>query len=306
MNRLKFSAIILLLSLAFIFTACESQKENEYTVVVTTNIIGQMVESLVKDIDNVQVEVLMGPGVDPHTYTPTAGDVQKIYQADMIFYSGLHLEGKMTEVFDKLRAENVGIHAVAEEIKSEKLLRSDGEIDPHVWWDAELWLQTVEPVGKILEENLPEYSEIIEKNTLVYCGKLQETDCEVRKLINSIPEDRRILVTAHDAFNYYSRAYNIPVMSIQGLNTNAEAGAGHINELAKELSRLKIAAVFPESSVSDKSIQVLLEASSGYGHKLKMGDELYADSLGNDDTEQGTYWGALLFNTNSIVEALKN
>lgn len=306
MNRLKSSLVIVILSLIIMLTACESQAEDEYTIVVTTNIIGQMVESLVKDIDGVKVEVLMGPGVDPHSYAPTAGDVQKIYKADMIFYSGLHLEGKMTEVFEKLEDDQVKIHAVAEVLDPGDLLKDDGEIDPHVWWDAGLWLQTVEPVGEFLQENLPDHRDLIERNTLVYCGKLLDTDREVRDLIKTIPESRRVLVTAHDAFNYYSRAYGIPVMSIQGLNTNAEAGAGRINDLAKVLAKQKIPAVFPESSVSDKSIQVLLEAAEGYGHQLNMGEELYSDSLGNQDTDQGTYWGALFFNTNSIVNALKN
>lgn len=304
MKKLKSRMLILVLCLMFILTACQKQSKDGYQIVVTTNIIGQMVKSLVKDVDNVHVEVLMGPGVDPHSYTPTAGDVQKIYNADMIFYSGLHLEGKMTEVFDKLEKEGVAIHAVAEVIDPEKLLVADGEIDPHVWWDASLWAQTVEPVGSILQENLSENRELIAKNTKNYYNELRETHKEVKDSIESIPKEKRVLVTAHDAFNYYSRAYNIPVMSIQGLNTNAEAGAGDINQLAKTMNELNISAIFPESSVSSKSLEVLLEASEGYGHKVRFGSELYSDSLGNEDTPQGTYRGAIMYNTNSIVKAL--
>lgn len=299
----RFFAFALSIGLLFL-TSCKKETSSEYRIICTTTMVADLAEHLVGDY--VEIDTLMGPGIDPHSYTPTAGDVDRILSADFILYSGLHLEGKMTEVFEKLEEQDVKIHGVAEYLDPKDLIITEGgAYDPHVWWDAGLWSKTIDPLAKALSEALPEYSKEILSNGENYKQELLNLDREIQAEVKTIDKEQRYLITAHDAFNYYSRAYDIPVYGVQGLNTNDEAGAGGINELAHFIVEHKVPAIFPESSVSSKSVEVLIEATEGLGHKVILGEELYSDSLGNPNTEEGSYRGAMIRNTNRITKALK-
>lgn len=308
----KLFTILGLSSLMF-FTACSGNKdifgaeaEGKVKVVTTVGMIGDVAKNI--GAEHVFVQSLMGPGVDPHLYKASAGDIERMNQADIIFYGGLHLEGKMVELFESL-AEKQTVVAVSENLKEADLLAAkagmSGSYDPHIWFDVELWSQTVDVMVKTLGEKDPANVEIYKKNAEAYKVKLLDLDKWVSEQIKLISESQRIMITAHDAFNYFGRAYEMDVRGIQGISTAADYGLKDLESLINLIVEKKIKAVFVESSVSPKSIEALREGVKNKGWDLKIGGQLFSDAMGDRNTFEGTYIGMVTSNVNTIVNALK-
>ena len=274
-------------------------------VTTTTNVITDLVENI--GGDHVFVTGLMGPGVDPHLYRPSAGDVKKLQNADIIFYNGLDLEGKMGDIFVKIGKEGTSVLAVSENIPSESLLtlENDGNFDPHIWWDVKLWSEAAKVVASGLKEYDPKNSEKYDKNLSQYLNQLEILNSNNLNKINSIPQEQRVLVTAHDAFQYFGHTYGFEELSIQGWSTDSEAGIKEIQNLADEISKRKIKALFVETSISPATIEALEAAVQDRGHDVVIGGELFSDAIGEKGTFEGTYVGAFTHNIDTIIEALK-
>ena len=274
-------------------------------ITTTTNVITDLVENI--GGDHVSVTGLMGPGVDPHLYRPSASDVKSLQNADIIFYNGLDLEGKMGDIFVKIGREGTSVWAVSENIPPESLLILDanGNFDPHIWWDVELWTEAAKVVATGLKEYDPNNSENYEKNLLEYLNQLDSLNSNNLNKINSIPSEQRVLVTAHDAFQYFGHAYGFEELAIQGWSTDSEAGIREIQNLADEISKRKIKALFVETSISPATIEALKAAVQDKGHDIVIGGELFSDAIGEKGTAEGTYIGAFTHNIDTIVKALK-
>jgi len=257
--------------------------------------------------DKATVEGLMGEGVDPHLYKPTRNDVAKILDAHVVFYSGLMLEGRMTDTFVKAARDGRVVHAVTELIDESYLLEPPGlagHWDPHVWMDVKAWSRAVEAVGKALSDYDPANAASYTSNVAAYRAQLTELDEYVKGVIASIPQERRVLITAHDAFNYFGRAYGIEVLGIQGISTESEAGLSDINRLVDLIVDRRISAVFVESSVSDKNVTALVEGAKSRGHSVTIGGRLFSDAMGRTGTYEGTYVGMIDHNATAIARAL--
>jgi len=274
-------------------------------ITTTTNVITDLVENI--GGDHVSVTGLMGPGIDPHLYRPSASDVKSLQNADIIFYNGLDLEGKMGDIFVKIGREGTSVLAVSENIPPESLLILDanGNFDPHIWWDVELWTEAAKVVATGLKEYDPNNSENYEKNLLEYLNQLDSLNSNNLNKINSIPSEQRVLVTAHDAFQYFGHAYGFEELAIQGWSTDSEAGIREIQNLADEISKRKIKALFVETSISPATIEALKAAVQDRGHDIVIGGELFSDAIGEKGTTEGTYIGAFTHNIDTIVKALK-
>jgi manganese/zinc/iron transport system substrate-binding protein len=266
-----------------------------------------MVADLVGRVGGSHVEVtpLMGEGVDPHLYKASGGDVARLNRADMIFYSGLHLEGRMGDVLSRLARQKPAF-AVTDDLDHERLLRVGPEqFDPHVWFDVGLWRECVSLVEKSLADFDPVHSADYQRQAQNYRDELAKLDNCCREQIAAIPSERRVLVTAHDAFHYLGRAYNIEVKAIQGISTQAEAGVGTINDLVDFISRRKIKAVFVETSVSERNIQAVVEGCEDRGHHVVVGGQLFSDAMGAAGAPEGTYVGMVRHNVETIRRALE-
>ncbi|MGI8981508.1 MAG: metal ABC transporter solute-binding protein, Zn/Mn family [Pirellulaceae bacterium] len=267
-----------------------------------------MVADLARNVGgkHVEVKALMGAGVDPHLYKASPGDLSLMSNADMVLYSGLHLEGKMTEVFENLAREKPAVPVAERGIPHDQILEVEGGAhDPHVWFDVSLWSQAAAAVRDALISFDQAHADDYKANAAAYQARLAKLHEEAKTTIATIPKEQRVMVTAHDAFRYFGRAYDIEVRGIQGISTESEAGVKQINDLVKFLSERKIKAVFVETSVSDQNIRSLLEGSSASGHKVVIGGELFSDAMGNDGTPEGTYEGMVRHNVETIVKALK-
>ena len=266
-----------------------------------------MVADLARNVGgkHVEVKALMGAGVDPHLYKASPGDLSLMSNADVVFYSGWHLEGKMTEVFVNLAREKPAVAVAEKGIPHDQILESDGAHDPHVWFDVSLWSLAAGAARDALIEFDPPNATDYKANTAAYQKRLAKLHEEATKTIATIPKEQRVMVTAHDAFRYFGRAYDIEVRGIQGISTESEAGVKQINDLVTFLTKRKIKAVFVETSVSDQNIRSLIEGAGAGGHKVEIGGELYSDAMGKEGTEDGTYEGMVRHNVNTIVKALK-
>nr|WP_307258504.1 zinc ABC transporter substrate-binding protein [Oikeobacillus pervagus] len=293
-------------------TACggnqASNPANEDEKVKVTATTGQIAD-IVKNVgkDHVEVTALMGPGVDPHLYQASQGDISKLSKADMIFYNGLHLEGKMGEIFEKMKKGKPTI-PVAERIPNGKLIHtkdSSGNVDPHVWFDIDLWIYAVGAVEEGLIKQDPKNKENYSNNAKEYVQKLKSLKEESQKRIGEIPEESRILVTAHDAFGYFGKAYGMDVMGLQGLSTDSEYGLKDVQKIVDTLVDKNIKAVFIESSISEKSINAVVEGAKKQGHTVSIGGELFSDAMGEEGTDEGTYIGMYKHNIETIVSSLK-
>lgn len=268
-----------------------------------------MIADVARTIAGPHAEVigLMGAGVDPHLYKATQGDLNRLSNADLILYNGLHLEGKMADVLVKM-ARSARTIQVTESIPEDQLREPpefQGQHDPHVWFDVMLWSKAAERIRDALIEADPAHKADFEKNAAEYLAKLKETDAYVRQRISEIPKEQRVLVTAHDAFGYFGRAYDIEVMGLQGVSTAAEYGAQDLTRLVDVIVQRKIKAVFVESSISPKSIEALVRGVEGKGGTVKIGGQLYSDAMGADGTPEGTYIGMVRKNADTIADALK-
>jgi manganese/zinc/iron transport system substrate-binding protein len=286
--------------------AAVSETPNNKVIVTTT--IGQIGDA-VKNIggEHVEVHSLMGPGVDPHLYKAKQSDIGKLQEADIIFYSGLHLEGKMLEIFEKMNEEKP-TYAIADSIPKDKLRKDAADntaMDPHVWFDIDLWKIALEQVRDGLIEKDPAHKEDYIRNTEKYFSELDELKKYAEQEMKKIPEEQRVLVTAHDAFNYFGAKYDLQVKGLQGLSTDAEYGLGDVQSLVNTLVDRNIKAVFVESSISEKSINAVIAGAEDKGHEVSIGGELFSDAMGKDGTDEGTYIGMYRHNVDTIVDALK-
>jgi manganese/zinc/iron transport system substrate-binding protein len=268
-----------------------------------------MIADAAKNIGGKRVEVraLMGPGVDPHLYKASEGDVSRMANADIIFYNGLHLEGKMTEVFYKMKGR-VKTVAITETIEREKLLAPpefEGAFDPHIWFDVSLWIESVKNICHVLVEFDSGNAEFYNRNLERYLAVLDSLHLFVLEQANLVPLEKRILITAHDAFNYFGRSYGFEVRGLQGISTASEAGTGDVQVLAEFIFRKKIPAVFVETSVPPRYIEALQAAVRSRGFSVVIGGNLYSDAMGNPGTPEGTYVGMVEHNINTIVSALR-
>ena len=299
--------ILILFVLTLVFSCKNDKQTNGKLNVVTTT---SMITDLVTNIggDNINIQGLMGSGVDPHLYKASEGDVSKLANADLIFYNGLHLEGKLVEVFEKMGSQNINTIAIAEIIDKNTLIGSDyfqSNYDPHIWFDVSYWKQTTEYVVEKLSEAIPEQKATFKANGASYLEKLNALETKLKSTIETLPKEKRILVTAHDAFNYFGKAFGFEVVGLQGLSTATEAGVQDVQKLAAFIIEKDVKAVFVESSVPKRTIEALKAAVNSKGHNVQIGGTLFSDALGNAGTIEGTYIGMFEYNVNTIVNALK-
>ena len=303
MKKIVFAFLTLLC-----FLACkESGPTNGKLNIVTTT---TLLTDLLKQIggDKVNVQGLMGSGVDPHLYKASAGDVTKLSNANLIFYGGLHLEGKLVEVFGKMEGQNIKTIAVSDALDEKSLIGSENfasNYDPHIWFHVHNWKLITTFVTQKLSEADPENKGFYQENGEVYLEKLKVLDTEIKAIIETLPEEKRILVTAHDAFNYFGQAYGFEVMGLQGLSTATEAGVQDVQNLSNFIIEKRIKAIFVESSVPRRTIEALQAAVNAKNHHVIIGGTLYSDALGNAGTVEGTYTGMIKYNVKTIVDALK-
>lgn len=276
-----------------------------FTALATTGMIGDAVKAVVGDAG--KVEVLLGSGVDPHTYKPTRVDIARLSSADIVFYNGLLLEGKMTDALVRVASSGRPVIPVTEALDEKYLLEPegfDGQYDPHVWMDAGGWKKAVEAVRDSLVKFRPALADTFRANAARYLGELDKLDKYAREILATVPKESRVLVTAHDAFNYFGRAYDFEVLGIQGISTESEAGLKRIQELVDLIVQRKIGAVFVESTVSDRNVRALIEGARARGHTVKVGGELFSDAMGQPGTYEGTYVGMIDHNATTIARAL--
>lgn len=298
---------IILLSIFTLSFGCknDTKASGRLNVVTTTT----MITDLVKIIggDAIDVQGLMGSGVDPHLYKASEGDVTKLVNADVIFYNGLHLEGKLVEVFEKMGSSTKTPIALADEIDKTTLIGSDyfaSSYDPHVWFDIDYFMQFTTKVSSVLSEKDPENATLFKKNEALYIDQLEKLKTNVNTIIETLPNEKRILVTAHDAFNYFGKAYGFEVIGLQGLSTATEAGVQDVQNLAAFIIENDIKAIFVESSVPRRTIEALQAAVKSKNHNVEIGGTLYSDALGSKGTIEGTYIGMFEYNVKTIVNAL--
>jgi manganese/zinc/iron transport system substrate-binding protein len=296
--------------LAFLLGCAGSSTEDlddagHVAVVCTTGMVVDLAQRI--GGDRVRVIGLMGPGVDPHYYKASQGDLAKLDRADVIFYNGLSLEGKMQDIFGKM-ARIKRIVAVADAIDKADLLQPDeleGHYDPHIWFDVSLWSKTIDPVVRALSEIDSEGAESYQRNGDSYRKELYSLDAWVTEQIEQIPIGQRVLITAHDAFGYFGQAYGIEVMGLQGISTVAEYGVNDVTRLVDFISERKIRAIFVESSVPERSIEAVRQGCLQRGHTVSIGGTLFSDAMGGQGSGADTYVGMVRSNVETVVGALR-
>ncbi|MCA9137201.1 MAG: zinc ABC transporter substrate-binding protein [Planctomycetales bacterium] len=295
--------------------ATGSSSKTKIQAVATVGMVADLVRNVGGEL--VDVTQICGAGVDPHLYKPTRDDVQHIMEADIVFYCGLMLEGKMADTLEKV-GRSKPVIAATHAIDPARLMTGDGEAlpdddkshtakphgDPHVWNDVSLWSQCVDVIRDELTTLAPEHGDQFAENAAAYRSELAKLHEYGVNAIATIPEERRLLITSHDAFNYFGRAYGIEVRGIQGISTESEAGLQQINGLVDVLIRRNVGAVFIESSVSPKNVEALIEGAASKGHKVVKGGLLYSDAMGPEGSYEGTYIGMLDHNLTTTTRAL--
>lgn len=306
------SVVLLSLIVILTLTACapapasasQNLADRPIRVTATTG----MVADLARNIGGERVTVtgLMGPGVDPHLYKARESDVRALQDADIIFYNGLHLEAGMSTVLEKMGEERPVV-AVTDAIDRTSLNTPPqfaGNYDPHVWFDVTLWLQTIDVVRDALIKLDPASADLYNANAESYRAQLQELDAYVRERAASLPEEKRVLITAHDAFEYFGRAYGFTVRGLQGISTESEAGASDVQSLADFIVERQIPAVFIESSVPQRNIEAVKAAVESRGWQVVIGGSLFSDAMGDPGKPEGSYTGMVRYNIDTIVAAL--
>lgn len=306
---------IILLCCTFLLAACNDKsatnneqkntgKDNNKKITVVTT-IAQIGEPLsVIGGDRVEVKSLMGPSVDPHLYQATHGDIQTLENADVVFYNGLHLEANMVDIFEEIE-KSKSVLAIGETIDKSKLLHDENNaVDPHIWFDIDLWQQALDAAVDQLKDYSPEDANYFEENKVKYFEELKQLKEDAKKL-TEIPEEQRILVTAHDAFGYFGRMHNMKVVGLQGLSTDGEIGISDIQNTIDTIVKYKVPAVFVESSINESSIKAVIEGAKKQGVSIQLGGELFSDAMGKAGTEEGTYLGMYRHNIDTIYTALK-
>jgi manganese/zinc/iron transport system substrate-binding protein len=311
--RTKRLTVLLLALLMLLVTACGRAGETapsdfsdrQIRAVTTIGMITDIVENV--GGERVQVTGLMGPGIDPHLYSASEGDVTRLREADIVFYNGLHLEAQMASVLERVGEAGMRTVAVTDNIDRDVLLAPpefEGNYDPHVWFDVTLWMTAAETVRDALTEMDPLHAEVYEANAERYLAELETLHQYVQEQAARVPEEQRVLVTAHDAFNYFGQAYGFDVRGLQGISTESEAGTADVQNLARFIAERRIPAVFIESSVPQRNIEAVQAAVRAQGFDVQIGGELFSDAMGNPGTVEGTYQGMVRHNVDTIVSAL--
>ena len=279
---------------------------NGQQIVATTGMLADSARALAGDF--VTVNGLMGEGVDPHLYRPTRADLVLLQRVDLIVYNGMLLEGRMGDVLSRLQRRGRSVHAIAELVFANSgrkpLLEDENESDPHIWMDVSLWREAVAIMARIMINDFPGQADAIRANLKRYDAELALLDAYAREVLGTIPESRRVLITAHDAFGYLGAAYGIEVRGIQGISTESEAGLRDINQLIDFIVRNDIPAIFLETSVADRNVRALIEGARARGHSLVIGGELFSDAMGPKGHWTGTYIGMIDHNVSTIANAL--
>lgn len=280
-------------------------QRNKLYVTCTTTIIADAIMHIAKD--KIELDVLMGAGVDPHLYKPIEQDINKIAKANIIFYNGLHLEARMTDLFEQMRSCRTTI-AVSKDIPSSLLIPSpehQAYFDPHIWFNPETWSYAIKTICESLQKHDPKNKDFYTENTKTYLQNIQKMYEETLALIFKIPKEKRILITAHDAFEYFAQAYDCKVISLQGLSTVSEACAKDVQTLSDFILEHQIPAIFIETSIPHRTLQAVQQNVKSKGFNVHIGKELYSDALGSKETEQGTYIGMMKYNIATIVQELQ-
>ena len=305
LSILVYAAILLAAALLIVNYASAAAEDEPINIVATTTMLADLIDQI--GGDHVSVSALMGPGVDPHLYQAGAGAVAKLQGSDVVAYHGLHLEGKMGEVFDSLNKQGHQTICLEDGLDLTRLLsdENNSEVhDPHIWFDVSLWKEAADHVAAQMalldEANAADY----DANLETYLKELDDLESYIKSRVAELPEDQRVLITAHDAFRYFGRAYGIEVRGLQGISTDAEASTSAVSDLATLIATKEIHAIFIESSVPVKNVEALQDAVRARGFDVKIGGELYSDALGDADSDAGTYIGMVRANVDTIVNAL--
>ena len=292
-----------------VLTGCadggDAEDDGRLDVVATTSIVADAVRAV--GGEDVRVTALMGPNVDPHLYRPSEGDVGRMASADVVVVNGLDLEGKMGEALEQLSARGTRVAALAEAVPDSSRRQSvqfEGAFDPHVWMDPGLWRFVTDRAAEALAEADPENADAYAARAEAYADSLAALDAELRQRLAAVPESRRVLVTAHDAFEYFGRAYGFEVRGLQGLSTATEAGTADVQDLARFVAERGIPAMFVETSVSERSIRAVQEAARVRGAEVAIGPPLYSDALGDAASGADTVLGMLRSNAEAVVRGL--
>ena len=284
--------------------SCGDVVKDRFTIVATTSMLGDVVSNIVQGHAN--VITLMGPGVDPHTYKATYRDVTRLLHADIVFYNGLHLEGKMADMLHKLSRKKC-VYAAGDALLPDQQLVDPNfsiGVDPHIWFDVCLWKQVVQYISNQLQSADPQKADHYKANTKRYLQQLDRLHQTNREAIQHIPRTQRVLITAHDAFGYFGRAYDMEVRGLQGISTVSECGLKDVTDLVRLIIQKNIKAIFLETSVPEKPLKAVVEGCNRQGFPVRIGGHLYSDALGQAGTPEGTYCGMMRANVNTIVNAL--
>lgn len=282
----------------------QAESDDRPRVVATIGMIGDVAANVAGECAT--VDTLMGPGVDPHLYQAKASDVRSFERADAILYSGYSLEGQLGKVLEKLSAKKPTVAVAPASISTAELITVQDiyGIDPHLWMDVALWGRIAPTIAETLARASPECADAMKQRAADYRERLEALDGWIRESIATIPERQRVLVTAHDAFAYYGRAYDIDVEGIQGISTESEAGIADIRAMVKTVIERDVPAVFIESTINPRTINAVIDGAGERGHEVTIGGELFSDAMGESGTPEGTYIGMLRANTRAIVKAL--
>lgn len=308
MNR-KLALFNFIVAALLFLTACQAETETpdstgKLKVVATT---GQIADTLAHIAgDAIELTGLFGPGIDPHLYVPTEGDVATLGEADIIFYNGLHLEAQMTRVLEQLSLRGVTVVGVGDLLPEDQLLRwqSNTPWDPHIWNDLGLWRLVVIEMRDGLIAADPVHASQYQQNSAAFLAEMAETDAFIRQQIERIPAQKRVMITAHDAFGYFARTYGLEVRGLQGISTESEAGTNDVQALADFIVAREVPAIFVESSVPPRTIEAVQAAAQAKGFDVHIGGQLYSDALGTPGTPEGTYIGMLRYNAQTLADAL--
>lgn len=286
--------------------AADDLAERPIRAVATTGMVADVVRNV--GGERVTVQQLMRAGVDPHLYKATEGDALRLAEADVIFYSGLHLEARLGDILERISESGWRTVAVADAIPEAERLTPEafkGYPDPHVWMDVKLWLYTIDPVRDSLSEMDPDHAALYHANAEAYRARLVALEEYVQARVSELPPERRVLVTAHDAFNYFARGYDFEVFAPQGISTVTEAGIRDIQRTIEVLVSRNVPSLFVESTISPDIVEAVREGARARGHAVTIGGQLYTDAMGSEGTPEGTYEGMIRHNIDTIVSALK-
>lgn len=308
LRRLPLAAFTLAAVIALFVSGCGSSGSDTtgsgegLRVVATTNIVGDL--ATVIGGDDAQVTSLMEAGVDPHLYKATAGDIDTLRESELVFYGGLHLEGKMDEIFEEMSRTRPTV-AVTRDIPEDRLISVDGDHDPHIWFDVDLWAIAARTVTDAYREADPGNAAAYEDRYEAYVAELDGLTSRIEAAVTTVPERSRLLVTSHDAFAYFGRRYGFDVQGIQGISTAGEATTADIRRVAKLLADRRIKAVFVESATPRQTIDAVLAEARNQGWTATVGGELFADAAGSAGTPEGTYIGMVSHNVDLITGSLR-